>query len=249
MTDLIIFALAALLLISASICAIIAWQREGRAEAIHATQHTTAAQVGELYERALAGNPPFGAAVEISGIIECDAPLISPRTSTACVAYRYVTEQEYEREYRTRGFGGYGRRTHEIEFEGSDREQRHVPRFWVRDESGQVLIDPTGAHFDLQPTEQCLEMFTDGLGGEREAWHYEFCLPVGKPIYVLGYLTKEQNGPLIARHPLDTNKPFLLSYRDEQSLQGSVRVGAYGLYLAAALSGGGGVLLVLFGLL
>ena len=239
----------ATLLLGALICAALAWRREGGAEAISATRSSSAAEIAVQHRQALGGGGArFGQAVEISGVIECDTPLFAPRTSTACAAYSYTTEQEYEREYRTRGLGGYGRHSHAIEYEGLDHDGQRVARFWVRDSSGRVLVDPSGAALDLQESESRLEIFTDGLGGEREAWHHERCLPLGHPVYVLGYLANQSGEPLIARHTLAKGRPFLISYRNERSLLGLARAGAYGLYLVAGVGSGLGIVLLFLGL-
>lgn len=240
----------AALLIAAIVCAVLAWRHEGSLLAISETSSSTAAEILGLHRQALSGMGHFGRPVEISGVIECESSLISPRTSTPCVAFDYTTAQDYERGYRARGFGGaHQRRRYEIDYEGVGHDGRRVERFWVRDSSGRVLIDPAGAELDLKETDARYEIYTDGLGGEREAWHRERCLPVGHPVYVLGYLTNHNGEPLIARHPVDRGKRFLISHRDERSLLGQTRAGAYGLYLAGGLSGGLGLLLVLIGIL
>jgi hypothetical protein len=85
-------------------------------------------------------------------------------------------------------------------------------------------------------------------GEERAIWREEWTLPVGRSVYVLGYLTTADDAPLVGRHPLDPERPFLVSHREERAVLGRTRARAYLLYLAGGLSGGAAMVCLLFGL-
>ena len=74
-------------------------------------------------------------------------------------------------------------------------------------------------------------------------------LPVGQPVYVLGYLGERQGQPVIQRHTSDTSKKFLISYRSEQALTRANRLRAAVFYFVAGISGSAGVLLIAWRLL
>lgn len=84
-------------------------------------------------------------------------------------------------------------------------------------------------------------------GSEREIWREERALPVGHHVYVLGYLRDEGGAPLIGADPRGRGR-FLISYRDERGLAGSLRRRAYTLYLAGGLSAGAAVCLLFLAL-
>jgi E3 Ubiquitin ligase len=144
-----------------------------------------------------------------------------------------------------RRVGGYGRRRgREVEHESVDLQDRRVPRFFVHDATGKIAVDTAGASLDLLETVARYEAYTGLRGSEREIWREERALPLGNRVYVLGYLGTDGDTPVIGRHPDDPGRRFLISYRDERALAGSLRLRAYGLYLAGGLSLGGAAALL-----
>ncbi|MEO7908030.1 MAG: GIDE domain-containing protein [Roseiflexaceae bacterium] len=74
-------------------------------------------------------------------------------------------------------------------------------------------------------------------------------LPLGQPVYVLGYLGERQGQPIIQRNVSDSSKKFLISYRSEQALTRSNRLRAAVFYFVAGISSSAGVLLIAWRLL
>jgi hypothetical protein len=172
----------------------------------------------------------------VVGTVECDTVLQAPYTGTRCVAYDCQMTEERETHV---GGGRHGRRR-EIETHGYDSHDSRVPRFYVRDASGVVAVDTSGAALDLKETLARYEEYTGMGGSEREIWREERALPVGHQVYVLGYLGDEGGAPLIGPDPRRRGR-FLISYRDERGLARSLRRRAYTLYLAGGLSAGAAV--------
>lgn len=234
-----------LLALIAVAAAAFAWRIESSLLAMRETPTLSVAVIAERYRWAVHGAAAFGQPVEIVGTIECDAPIQAPYSETLCVAYDYAVSEESEQIIGRPG----SRRAREFEFGGHDVQRRHVPRFFVRDASGRVAVDPEGARLDLVETVARFESYS-GLGGsEREIWREERALPLGNRVFVLGYLGNDGGSPIIGRHPTDAARRFIISHRDERALSSQVRTRAYALYLGALLSAAGAVASFAFALM
>ena len=233
--------LGAVLLLVALVCALVAWNSEGRLAAIRDAPSSTAQDVLLRYRHDGGG---FGQVCEVAGVIECDASIDGPISGRPCAIVSHtVTWEEWGQPIT------FGRNTYDTNMvlRGSSTEvnDRHVPTFWVRDATGRVLVDPLMATFDLQPLDERYEVMTTSSGGsERRAWHTEKGLPVGQQVYVLGYMGEQSGQPVLRRHPRDRDKKFIISYRSEQELTRTTNRRANLFYTLAALAGVGGILLV-----
>ncbi|RRR74318.1 MAG: hypothetical protein EI684_07365 [Candidatus Viridilinea halotolerans] len=225
------------LLIIALVAIAVAWHREGSLLAMRDAPTLSAGELAVRHRDGLAGFGPLGEAVEVVGTIECDNPLAAPFSETVCVAYHYRVNESTEQR-----IGRPGQRHHqEFSFSGLDDYERHVPRFYVRDASGRIAIDPKGATFDMIETVARYESFTGLAGSQRKVWREEYVLPVGNRVYVLGYLLSDREEAIIGRHPIERERRFLISHRDEEALSAHVRTQAYLLYAGALVALGGAV--------
>jgi E3 Ubiquitin ligase len=233
--------LGAVLLLVALVCALVAWNSEGRLAAIRDAPSSTAQDVLLRYRH---DGGAFGQVCEVAGVVECDASIDGPISGRPCAIVSHsVTWEEWGQPTT------FGRNTYDTNMvlRGSSTEvnDRHVPTFWVRDATGRVLVDPLMATFDLQPLDERYEVMTASSGGnERRAWHTEKGLPVGQQVYVLGYMGEQNGQPVLRRHPRDRDKKFIISYRSEQELTRATNRRANLFYTLAALAGIGGILLV-----
>jgi hypothetical protein len=220
-----------LLLIALSI-AMIAWRRESGLLAMRDTPTISIAELNARHRHAIHGLKRLGEPIEVVGTIECDEPLVAPYSETVCVAYNYSVNESSER-YSIRPGKPSSR---DYAFGGRDEQRRHVARFYVRDASGRVAIDPVGAQIDMLETVARYEAYSGLAGSERRIWREERALPLGNRVYVLGYLLSDQDEPLLGSHPLEPGRRFLISYRDEASLSSQVRLQAYALYAGAIIA-------------
>lgn len=217
---------------------------------ITAAQTYTVAMLNDLYKRVTAGvgADALSQQVELLGTIECDAPLSGPVSGKPVVAYDYAVVREYEEDVTETDAQGQRKTTTRKGSEQQQNESKRVP-LHIRDETGRILLLPDGAELEL---EAYGERF-DGVGssggqvrtlGRR---HTERALPVGTRVYILGSLVDNNGQPAIARNPRQGK--FLLTRRSEQELVKDTAGAARGYTIAAAISAGIGVVLVIMGLM
>jgi hypothetical protein len=243
--NIILFCAGALLLIVAAFCVAAALRGEDRLVAIMDTPTSSALDIQAIHRNSGA----YGQACELSGVIECDASLSGPLSGQACVAYSHSLTWE---EWGKPGLFDKRSGTSDLVYRtgGTEFDDRQAPTFWVRDASGRVLVDPINAELDLLPIDSRYEVFTSSLGdSEHRTRREEKALPLGQPVYVLGYLAERQGQPIIQRHPSGPAKKFLISYRSEQALTRANRIRSSLFYFVAGISGSGGVLLIAWRLL
>jgi len=240
--NLILLVLGVVLLVGAAFCVAAALRGEDRLLAIMDTPTSSARDIQAIHRN----NGAYGQACEVTGVIECDAALSAPLSGQACVAYSHTLIWE---EWGKPGMFDKRSGTSDLVYRtgGTEFDDRRAPTFWVRDASGRVLVDPLNAELDLQPLDSNYEVMTSSYGdSERRTRREEKGLPLGQPVYVLGYLGERQGQPVIQRHPSDPAKKFLISYRSEQKLMRANQLRSYGYYFAAGISGSLGVVLVIW---
>lgn len=184
------------------------------------------------------GAGAFSRQVELKGQVESASPLTSEIGGEACVYYKSVVSREYEERYEERDSEGrYHTRTRRGSEEVSHNE-RMAP-FMLRDESGAVEVDPSGAKIEavksLSRFEQgsqpaaglgslLLNIAAEGLGGRRTLGYRleEWTIPVGQRLYALGEVS-DSDGKLRLHKPREKGKRYYLSVRSEEELVKSAR--------------------------
>jgi hypothetical protein len=226
--------LGVVLLISAAIFAIIAWNTEGRLALIKATPTTTAQDV---YGRYRHDGGAFGQACEVAGVVEADYSFDGPLSGQPCVIYSHtVTWEDWSQQnFGRRSVDGMARTGGSTEV-----DDRHVPTFWVRDATGRVRVDPLLAEFDLKDIDERYEVMT-ASASERRSWRTEKALPVGHQVYVLGYIGEKDGEPILGHHQHDKSKRFIISYRSERDLTHATSLRTNLFYILAGLCGIGGI--------
>jgi hypothetical protein len=239
--------LGTILVLIAVVCAAVAWRAEGRLASIKGTPRSTSQDVLARYRH---DGGAFGQPCEIAGVVESDTSLSGPLSGQPCVIYSSTLRwEDWERPSAL-----YRRHADEtgMVYRGGSTEidDRHVPHFWVSDASGRVLVDPLMADFDLKPIDERYDVMTAGSGqSERRSWHTEKALPLGHQVYVLGYIGEHNGQPVVGRHPSDQRRRAFISYRTEQELTSATSLRTNLFYLTAGLTGVGGALMIVWGLL
>jgi hypothetical protein len=241
-----------ILLLVAIGCFFAARSQSGRLHAIDSTDTFTAQMLGELYNRVIPalGSEALSQPCEVAGIIEADAPLTGPLSNNTCVAYTYQVTREYEEDVTTTD--SHGKTTTETKqrSETASSDQRRT-RFYVRDATGRVLIDPTDAELDLidsgtrfDPAQPTASARTRTLGHR----HQEQSLAIGTPVYILGCVVDGQGQPMIARSPQDHKQKFIISRRSERELASAAASAARYWYYGASGAGALGLVLLVIGI-
>jgi hypothetical protein len=252
----ILFVITFILIFSGVVAAFFAWRGEG---SLIAMRETETLSVAEVIARHRTGR--LGQLVEVVGTSECDAPLCAPFSETTCLAYDCVVSNEEEQnnyrpprrpvDYLSWGSNSRGsylsdRERYSVSRDIDIHDQR-VPRFYVRDASGRIAVDTTGAEMDLLETAARFESYTSGdMNVERHTWREEHALPLGNRVYILATLADEGGEPVLRSHPVDRSRRFIISHRDEHTFIKSTRLRTYGLYLFSGIAIGAGLICAAF---
>jgi hypothetical protein len=239
-----------ILLLVAIGCFFAARSQAGRLQAINATDTFTAQMLSDLHSRVVSsiGGEALAQPCEVAGTIEADTPLTAPLSGSACVAYTYQVTREYEEDVTNTDEHGKTTTETQQRSETASSDERRT-RFYVRDATGRVLIDPADAELDLadsgtrfDPAQQTTLTRTRTLGHR----HREQSLAVGTPVFILGCVVDGQGQPMIARSPKDSKQKFFISRRSERELAGAAASAArYWYYGASGAAALGLVLLVI----
>ncbi len=195
------------------------------------------------------GGGAFSRYVELKGIVESASPLVSEIEGSPCVHYRSVVTREYEERYEEKDSEGHYQSRTRRASEVVARNERSQP-FMLRDDSGAVEIDPTGAKIEAekslsrfdqgsQPAPSLgsllLNLAAEGLGGRRTLGYRleEWTIPLGKRLYVLGEVS-DVEGRLRVKKPTEKGRRFLISVRSEEEIV----KGAQGAFTILSVLGG-----------
>ncbi|GEM_PF-1627373 len=236
------------LAITAIACVGIALNYDRRVIAMRGTGTLSASEIERLHR---AGER--GLRCEITGVIECDSPMTAPMSNMICVAYSHQVVQhmesgvysDLEDTRNSRATLGSWSRNREYTQVESPNERR--ARFYVRDASGRLLVDPAWATIDMPRTDERYESITSGVDTARPetvgAWNTEDALALGSPVYVLGYLGEVYGEAALVCHS-DQEYPFVISYRSERELERSVSTRSNLLYLGSGIAGALGIVMI-----
>ncbi|MEM8806151.1 MAG: E3 ubiquitin ligase family protein [Cyanobacteria bacterium P01_G01_bin.38] len=204
--------------------------------------------------------------VKVWGIIQSENPLVSELKQAECVHYSTRVTQDYEeRTYRTDPKTG-GRLSEDKK--GSEtlvKQQQSIP-FQLRDETGIIQIDPTGAIFDTvevldqfqpaQPNAQHISMGPFSLelppqSGKRQILGYRYqesILPVGRQVLIVGTVTDESSD-LVIRQPTKPGQKLIVSLKSDEVYTAAATKAAKNYKRLMIGCGVGGAILIVLGLL
>jgi E3 ubiquitin ligase len=242
-----------LLLITAVVCFFIARSQSGKLQAMNATDTYTAQELHDLHSKITSslGADALAQPSEIEGVIECDAPLTTSLSRTACVAYTRTVSREYEEDITETDQQGKRTTRTQRGSETVESEERHT-NFWVRDATGRTQVDPEGAELDLVETSNHFDpAASPGYGRTRTLGQrsVEQALPIGTRVYVLGCAVDQGGQPTIACSPRDPKARFMISRKTERELAQSAESWSRNLRYAAIGSGVLGLVLLVIGLI
>lgn len=254
--------LAGILAVTAVVLFFVGRAQKAKALDIQSTETSSASELAGLAAEVAKeiGAGSFTRAAEVKGTVECAGPLRAEMSGTPCVHYRTSVTREYEERYEETDKDGNRRSGTRRGSETVSSNERSVP-FLLRDETGTIEIDPTGATIDTEKTLSRFEAgggsslrfgdfmldlgrFTGGLGGRRTIGYRleEHALPLGRRLYVLGEAA-DAGGRLTVRKPGAKGGRFLISLKSEEELLTSAKGLASGLQIAAIVLAVGALVL------
>jgi hypothetical protein len=217
------------------------------------------------------GSGSFSRRVELKGEIECASPLKAEISGVDCVHFRSVVTREYEESFVETDKDGNRRSGARKGSEQVSRNERFAP-FAVRDATGTVEVDPTGAAIDEEKVLSRFEPASVGsisigsrrldldsmgalvgaaMGSGRRTVGYkleEWALPVGRRVYVLGEAS-DAGGALRVAKGHGKGARFIVSLKSEEDLVRTASGLSTGLTIgAAALAAAAVVLAILLAL-
>ncbi|MGD0591553.1 MAG: GIDE domain-containing protein [Bacteroidota bacterium] len=160
--------------------------------------------------------------VEIQGKVISEQVLTTPYSKSQCVYYRSEL-QEY-RQHSTSGSGI------EYRWETISTDTNRIP-FWVKDETGQIPIYPTGAEFEIPQKQSGFlerddedandQLFTTRVGDKR---YNEYLLSTNENVFVLGTLAIRKD-PSIPKgiHKGTNNSIFIISDSSKKELNDALK--------------------------
>jgi hypothetical protein len=193
--------------------------------------------------------------VELKGVPESQAPLVSRLASTPCVYYAWTAEERWSRmvteTYRDSNGKTRTRTRRESGWTTVARGGQSLSHFELRDDSGTVRIRPAGAKLETVAVfnRQCgrSDPLYYGAGPVHAVAHSdgvrrfrETALPLGLPLYVVGQAREREDRiePEIAADPLAPI--FLISSKGERSVTRRHRGAALACWLLASVPAAGG---------
>ena len=212
----------------------------------------TSQMLQELYNRVVPtlGGEALAQVCEVAGTIEADAALSAPLSGKACVAYTRTVTREYEEDVASTDSSGKTTTTVARRSETVENNQQRV-RFFVRDATGRVLIDPEQANLDMIETTNRFDPAEPKPAERTRTLGYRYqeqALPFGTQVYVLGSVVDSGGQPMIARSPRDRKQRFMVSRRSERELTTAATGAARWLYYTAGGTGAVGLVLLVLGL-
>lgn len=190
--------------------------------------------------------------VEVAGTAEATAPLTGFLSTTACVHYTYEVQEHWSRvatetitdangksHIRTRHESGWKTVAH-----GGESQD-----FYIRDDTGAVLVHPDGAKLEPQVLFEQSVSRDDPLyyakGPDAAVAHsdhrrrfVEHGIPLHAPLYIVGQARERSDivAPEIAHDP--SAPVFLISTRQEQSVQSRLSAGSWVCWAIGLLAAG-----------
>lgn len=243
-----------ILLILAVIFYFVSRSNTGQLEALNAADTYTAQLLGDVHKKVTRslGKDAFAQTCEVEGVIECEAPLVTPTSMTPCVAYTRTVTREYEERVTSTDSEGKRESRTERKSETLESQERRAT-FYVRDATGRTMVLPEDAELDLVEVgnnfEEAPSSRWSGLTRTLGKRTVECALPVGVQVFVLGCAVDHSGVPAVGKGPKNKKQRFMISRQSEHELAGSAQAWAHNMLYAASGSGALGALLLIIGLI
>lgn len=194
--------------------------------------------------------------VELKGTAECAAPLRGFLSETSCVGYDFRIEEQWSRtvtESYTDKDGKTQTRTRQESGWTTVAADAALTDFYVKDDTGAVLVRPTGAKlepvllFDRTVSRGDPLYYAKGPAGavsdsDHRRRFSERGVPLHAPLFIVGQ-ARERADVVAPEIAADPEAPlFLISTRPEEKVQRGYSIGSWVWWAIGLLLAGGGTL-------
>ena len=195
--------------------------------------------------------------VELKGTAEAPRPLRSVLATVECVAYEWSCQEHWSKTVTYRDSDGKWKTRRESGWTTVAEGAQIIP-FFVRDDTGDVLVRPDGARVEMETVFDVECEPDDPLyyaHGPREAIAHsdeirqftERAVAIGTPLYVVGQ-ARERGDVVAPEIAHDPDAPlFLITTRAEKSISSGLGWQAVGWDVASLLAAGTGVVFAVMG--
>jgi len=246
---------------------IVMGKKAGKLGFLESTETSTAKEVNENFTSMSdsfgAGN--FSLFTELKGTAIASTPLEAELSKKECVYYKATVTREYEEQQKSKDSEGNVTKRWVRKSETVSSNENTATGFAIKDDSGEILVDMSGAEIhpiksfsdfekvndnNSSGTKVSIGGFSLTTGGGNATirtigYKYEeYSIPVNSRLYVLGD-ANDRSGKLTVSKSKDKKAPFIVSTKSEDELTASLGSSVNGLkYGAFACFGLGGVLVV-----
>jgi len=175
--------------------------------------------------------------VKLWGTVTTEAPLLSEHRQKPCVYFVATVTREYEEKTQE---GELKRKSEQVS------HNRQFTPFWLKDDTGSILINPDGAAVE---TVDIMDELREERSRSTLGYRYrESVLPVGRSVLVVGAVS-DVTGQVTIGKPVQADHQYLISLKDEEMLATTTSRHAQNMGIAMVVCLVAGVVLLVWGLL
>jgi hypothetical protein len=247
---------------------IIKGKRAGKLGVLEDTETSTVKEVQENFASMSDSFGPgnFSLFTELKGVAVASSPLEAELSKKPCVYYKATVTREYEELQKSTDSDGNVKKNWVRKSEEVSNHENTATGFAIKDDTGEVLVDHTGAEKHTVKTFSEFEKvdennsggtkisiggFSLSTGGGNSATRRtigykseEVSIPINSQLYVLGD-ANDRSGKLTVSKSKDKKIPFIVSTKSEDELTAKLGSAVNGFkYGAFGCFGVGGALLI-----
>tara|TARA_R110002096_G_scaffold428102_1_gene639407 strand:+ start:151 stop:972 length:822 start_codon:yes stop_codon:yes gene_type:complete len=233
-------------------------------------ENTETSSTKEVHENFTSMSDSFGAGnfslfTELKGVAVASTPLEAELSKKECVYYKSKVTREYEEQQKSKDSDGNVTKKWVRKSEIVSSNENTATGFAIKDDSGEVLVDLTGAEiYPIKSFSDFEKVNENNAGGTKVSiggfslttgggnptirtigYKYEEqSIPLNSKIYILGD-ANDRSGKLTVSKSKDKKVPFIVSTKSEDELTASLGSSVKGFkYGAFTCFGLGGVIVV-----
>ncbi len=224
------------------ILGLILWLIRGKkADKLFKVDATDLSKVNEIIENFKGiveshGPGNFSIYAKLKGKAAAETPQLSEFTKTNCAYFKSVVTREYEELQTTKDSNGNAQKKWVRKNEIVSSHTNTATDFAIQDDTGQILIDSTGAEMYTIKTFSKFEKGSEPQGGglnisiggfnvssgssiKTIGFKYEeFSIPLNTDLFVIGEVN-DRSGRLMISKPKENSLPFIVSTKSEDEIK------------------------------